>query len=110
MVEALKIEDLNVGTGAEAQAGKQVTVHYTGWLAEGGKKFDSSHDRGKPFSFLLGGGDVIKGWDQGVVGMKAGGRRRLTIPHHLAYGRRGYADLIPPRAALIFEVELLAVR
>lgn len=110
MVEALKIEDLNVGTGAEAQAGKQVTVHYTGWLAEGGKKFDSSHDRNKPFSFLLGGGDVIKGWDQGVVGMKVGGRRRLTIPHHLAYGRRGYADLIPPRAALIFEVELLAVR
>jgi len=110
MVEALKIEELNVGTGAEAQAGKHVSVHYTGWLAEGGKKFDSSHDRNKPFTFLLGGGDVIKGWDQGVVGMKVGGKRRLTIPHHLAYGRRGYADLIPPRAALIFEVELLAVR
>lgn len=110
MVETLQIEDLQVGAGAEAQTGKQVSVHYTGWLAEGGTKFDSSLDRGKPFSFQLGAGDVIKGWDQGVVGMKVGGKRRLTIPQHLGYGRRGFADLIPPRAALIFEVELLAVR
>lgn len=110
MAEALQIEDLKVGAGPTAEPGKHVTVHYTGWLAEGGKKFDSSRDRGKPFSFLLGGGDVIKGWDQGVVGMQVGGQRRLVIPQHLAYGRRGHTDLIPPRAALIFEVELLAVR
>ncbi len=110
MADALQIEDLEVGTGATTEPGKHVTVHYTGWLADGGKKFDSSHDRGKPFTFLLGGGDVIKGWDQGVVGMKVGGRRRLQIPQHLAYGRRGHSDVIPPRAALIFEVALLAVR
>lgn len=110
MSETLQIEDLQVGTGATAEPGKHVSVHYTGWLADGGAKFDSSHDRGKPFTFLLGGGDVIKGWDQGVVGMKVGGKRRLTIPQHLAYGRRGFADIIPPRASLIFEVELLAVR
>jgi FKBP-type peptidyl-prolyl cis-trans isomerase len=110
MSDELKIEDLAVGTGAVAEAGRQVTVHYTGTLAENGRKFDSSHDRGKPFSFQLGAGDVIKGWDQGVAGMKVGGKRRLTIPHHLAYGRRGFADVIPPRAALIFEVELLGVK
>jgi FKBP-type peptidyl-prolyl cis-trans isomerase len=110
MSEELQIEDIVVGTGATAETGKQVSVHYTGWLVEGGSKFDSSHDRGKPFSFQLGAGDVIKGWDQGVIGMKVGGKRRLTIPHHLAYGRRGYGTLIPARAALRFEVELLAVK
>ena len=110
MADALQIEDLQVGAGPTAEPGKQVSVHYTGWLAEDGKKFDSSHDRGKPFAFQLGAGDVIKGWDQGVVGMQVGGRRRLTIPQHLAYGRRGFGTLIPPRAALIFEVELLSVR
>jgi FKBP-type peptidyl-prolyl cis-trans isomerase len=109
MAEELQIEDIVVGTGASAEPGKQVTVHYVGWLVEGGQKFDSSRDRGRPFNFQLGSGDVIKGWDQGVVGMKVGGTRRLTIPQHLAYGRRGYADLIPPRAALCFEVELLKV-
>lgn len=109
MSETLQIEDLQVGDGAEAGPGKQVSVHYTGWLTDG-KKFDSSLDRGKPFAFQLGAGDVIKGWDQGVVGMRVGGKRRLTIPQHLGYGRRGFGDVIPPRATLIFEVELLAVR
>ncbi len=107
--EALKVEDLVVGAGAEAVAGKNVKVHYTGWLTSG-KKFDSSVDRGQPFSFPLGGGRVIKGWDQGVAGMKIGGRRRLTIPPHLGYGAGGAAGgLIPPNATLIFEVELLGV-
>jgi FKBP-type peptidyl-prolyl cis-trans isomerase len=110
MAEELQIEDIVVGTGATAEPGKQVSVHYTGWLVEGGNKFDSSVDRGRPFNFQLGAGDVIKGWDQGVVGMKVGGKRRLTIPQHLAYGRRGFSDVIPPRAALLFEVELLAVK
>lgn len=110
MAEELQIEDITVGTGASAEPGKQVTVHYTGWLVEGGTKFDSSRDRGRPFSFQLGAGDVIKGWDQGVVGMKVGGVRRLTIPQHLGYGRRGFGDIIPARAALRFEVELLAVK
>lgn len=110
MADALHIEDLQIGAGPTAESGKQVTVHYTGWLAEGGNKFDSSLDRGQPFSFQLGAGDVIKGWDQGVVGMQVGGRRRLTIPQHLAYGRRGFGNIIPPRATLIFEVELLAIR
>ena len=110
MAEELQIEDIVEGTGATAEAGKQVSVHYTGWLVEGGAKFDSSLDRGRPFDFQLGAGDVIKGWDQGVVGMKVGGKRRLTIPHHLGYGRRGYSTVIPPHAALLFEVELLAVK
>ncbi|MDC0722351.1 FKBP-type peptidyl-prolyl cis-trans isomerase [Nannocystis bainbridge] len=110
MAEELQIEDIVEGTGATAEAGKQVRVHYTGWLVEGGAKFDSSLDRGRPFDFQLGAGDVIKGWDQGVVGMKVGGKRRLTIPHHLGYGRRGFSDAIPPHAALLFEVELLAVK
>jgi FKBP-type peptidyl-prolyl cis-trans isomerase FkpA len=110
MAEELQIEDLVVGAGETAEPGKQVTVHYTGWLVENGQKFDSSRDRGRPFSFLIGAGDVIKGWDQGVVGMKVGGTRRLTIPQHLGYGRRGFADIIPPRAALLFEVELLSVK
>ena len=109
MADALQIEALEVGTGATAEPGKHVTVHYTGWLADGGKKFDSSHDRGKPFTFLLGGGDVIKGWDQGVAGMKVGGKRKLVIPAALGYGDRGAGGVIPPGATLIFEVELLKV-
>ncbi|HEY3356658.1 MAG TPA: FKBP-type peptidyl-prolyl cis-trans isomerase [Polyangia bacterium] len=105
----LKIEELQVGTGVEAVVGKTVDVHYTGWLTDG-TKFDSSVDRGKPFSFRLGGGQVIKGWDQGVAGMKVGGKRRLTIPSDLAYGDRGFPGAIPPGATLVFEVELLGVR
>jgi len=106
--DELKIEDLTEGTGQEAVPGQQVTVHYTGWLVDG-KKFDSSVDRGKPFIFPLGGGRVISGWDQGVQGMRIGGKRRLTIPPHLGYGVRGAGALIPPNSTLIFEVELLAV-
>jgi len=105
----LKYEDLKVGDGAEAKAGKVVEVHYTGWLASNGKKFDSSHDRKEPFKFPLGKGRVIKGWDEGVQGMKVGGKRKLTIPSKLAYGARGAGDDIPPDADLIFEVELLKV-
>jgi FKBP-type peptidyl-prolyl cis-trans isomerase len=108
MTDKLKVEDLNVGTGVEAVTGKQVTVHYVGTLTDG-SKFDSSRDRGKGFSFRLGGGQVIKGWDQGVAGMKVGGLRRLTIPSDLAYGDRGFPPVIPPRATLVFEVELLSV-
>jgi len=106
--DTLQIEDLKVGTGAEAIAGNQVTVHYVGTLTDG-KKFDSSRDRGKGFSFKLGGGQVIKGWDQGVAGMKVGGLRKLTIPPDLAYGDRGFPPVIPPRSTLVFEVELLSV-
>jgi FKBP-type peptidyl-prolyl cis-trans isomerase len=101
-------EDLVVGTGAEAKTGQKVSVHYTGWLTDG-KKFDSSKDRNSPFGFTLGQGMVIKGWDQGVVGMKVGGKRKLTIPGDLAYGARGFSNLIPPNATLVFEVELLKV-
>jgi FKBP-type peptidyl-prolyl cis-trans isomerase len=104
----LVIEDLKVGDGAEARAGAQVTVHYVGTLTDG-KKFDSSRDRGKGFGFKLGAGQVIKGWDQGVAGMKVGGLRKLTIPPHLAYGDRGFPGAIPPNSTLIFEVELLDV-
>ena len=105
----LRIEDLTVGTGAEVIAGAIVSVHYTGRLTDG-TKFDSSVDRGAPFSFQLGAGHVIKGWDDGVVGMKVGGTRRLTIPPELAYGDRDVGGgLIPPNSTLIFEVELLAV-
>ncbi|MCA1826077.1 MAG: FKBP-type peptidyl-prolyl cis-trans isomerase [Myxococcales bacterium] len=105
----LKIEDLVVGNGAEAVKGKQVMVHYTGWLTDG-KKFDSSKDRGQPFHFALGRGQVIQGWDDGVAGMKVGGKRKLTIPPELGYGKAGAGGVIPPDATLVFEVELLGVR
>ena len=104
--------DLVVGEGDEAVAGQMVEVHYTGWLDDGGKKgkkFDSSVDRGKPFGFPLGGGRVIKGWDEGVAGMKVGGKRTLIIPPALGYGERGAGGVIPPNATLIFDVELIKV-
>ena len=108
----LQFEDTVVGSGAEATAGKHVTVHYTGWLYENGQaglKFDSSKDRNDPFVFPLGAGHVIRGWDEGVQGMKVGGTRRLVIPADLGYGSRGAGGVIPPNATLLFEVELLAV-
>lgn len=107
--------DTKVGEGAEAVAGRNVSVHYTGWLYDEtflnhkGRKFDSSHDRGQPFDFQLGAGRVIKGWDQGVAGMKVGGQRTLVIPAHLGYGPIGAGEAIPPNTALVFEVELLGV-
>ncbi len=104
----LTIEEITVGTGAEARAGQRVSVHYTGWLTTG-TKFDSSVDRGRPFEFALGKGQVIAGWDQGVAGMKIGGKRKLTIPPELGYGARGAGGVIPPNATLVFEVELLGV-
>jgi FKBP-type peptidyl-prolyl cis-trans isomerase FkpA len=104
----LKYEDLKVGTGQKAKAGDTVTVHYTGWLKDG-KKLDSSLDRGQPFEFKLGAGWVIRGWDEGVQGMKVGGKRKLIVPPHLAYGQRG-AGLIPANAELTFDVELLKVQ
>ncbi len=106
--EGLQIEDAVVGTGDEAVAGKRVSVHYTGTLLDG-KKFDSSRDRGQPFQFNLGAGEVIRGWDQGVAGMKVGGQRKLTIPPELGYGSRGAGGAIPPNATLLFDVELLGV-
>lgn len=109
----LQYEDTTAGEGAEAKAGQQVTVHYTGWLRNDdgsqGAKFDSSKDRNDPFQFNLGAGQVIRGWDEGVQGMKVGGKRRLTIPASLGYGARGAGGVIPPNATLIFDVELLAV-
>jgi FKBP-type peptidyl-prolyl cis-trans isomerase len=105
----LEYLDLAVGTGREAGPGDTATVHYTGWL-ENGTKFDSSHDHGKPFSFRVGAGQVIKGWDEGVTGMKVGGKRKLTVPPHLGYGGRGAGGVIPPNAKLTFEVELLGLR
>jgi FKBP-type peptidyl-prolyl cis-trans isomerase FkpA len=104
----LTIEELVVGAGDAAGAGQQVTVHYTGWLTNG-SKFDSSKDRGEPFVFPLGKGQVIKGWDEGVQGMKVGGKRKLTIPPALGYGAHGAGGVIPPGATLLFEVELLKV-
>lgn len=101
-------EELAIGNGAEASAGQQVTVHYTGWLTNG-TKFDSSKDRDDPFVFGLGQGQVIKGWDEGVTGMKVGGKRKLTIPPQLGYGARGAGGVIPPHATLVFEVELLNI-
>ncbi len=104
----LQITDLKVGDGAEAVTGKVVTVHYTGTLTNG-NKFDSSLDRNQPFTFNLGGGQVIKGWDQGVVGMKVHGKRKLVIPPDMAYGAQGRPPVIPPNSTLIFEIELLDV-
>jgi hypothetical protein len=106
----LQYWDLKQGTGATASTGKTVSVHYTGWLAKDGKKFDSSVDRGQPFMFQLGAGQVIKGWDEGVSGMKVGGKRQLRIPPDLGYGNRGAGGVIPPNATLIFDVELLGVK
>jgi FKBP-type peptidyl-prolyl cis-trans isomerase len=103
----LQYIETQLGTGPEAVSGKSVTVHYTGWLTDG-NKFDSSRDRGQPFRFGLGAGQVIKGWDEGVQGMKVGGRRKLTIPASLGYGERGVGP-IPPGATLVFAVELLGV-
>ena len=109
MPDGLKYTDDQVGTGAEATTGKTVSVHYTGWLLDG-TKFDSSRDRNQPFSFPLGRGQVIKGWDEGVAGMKVGGKRTLVIPPDLGYGARGAGGVIPPNATLKFEVELLDVK
>ena len=104
----MKIEKLVLGTGASPKRGETVTVHYAGWLADG-TKFDSSIDRGEPFAFALGTGQVIGGWDQGVATMRVGDKARLTIPPELAYGAAGYPGAIPPNATLIFEVELLSI-
>ena len=115
-VDRLQVTDLVVGSGAEAVAGKRVTVHYSGWLYDPaqvdakGKPFDSSREAGRPFTFVLGAGQVIAGWDQGVQGMRVGGQRRLVIPHPLAYGERGAGGVIPPRASRVFDVELLDAR
>ena len=105
----LQLRDEMIGGGPEARAGSHVAVHYTGTL-ESGAKFDSSRDRGKPFEFVLGAGSVIRGWDEGVVGMRVGGRRRLVIPAALGYGARGFPPVIPANATLVFDVELLEVR
>jgi FKBP-type peptidyl-prolyl cis-trans isomerase FkpA len=104
----LQIDDMKIGTGAEAVAGKPVTVHYVGTLTNG-SKFDSSRDRNEGFQFTLGVGQVIKGWDEGVAGMKVGGMRKLTIPPEMGYGARGFPPVIPGGSTLIFEVELLKV-
>jgi peptidylprolyl isomerase len=104
----LDIQDLKVGNGAEAVSGKSVTVHYVGTLTNG-NKFDSSRDRGKGFTFMLGAGQVIQGWDKGVAGMKVGGLRKLTIPPEMGYGAGGFPPVIPPNSTLVFEVELLSV-
>jgi FKBP-type peptidyl-prolyl cis-trans isomerase len=115
MVNALEIDELKPGAGAAITAGQKAVVQYTGWLYETsapdkkGKEFDSSRNSGKPFSFVVGAGQVIKGWDQGVLGMKVGERRRLTIPADLAYGDVGAGGVIPPGATLVFDVDLVAV-
>src|SRR5688500_4514993 len=106
---SLKVEDLKVGTGAEATPGKTVTGHYVGTLTDG-SKFDSSRDRNEGFTFPLGAGRVIQGWDKGVAGMKVGGLLKLTIPPEMGYGARGFPPVIPPNSTLVFEVELLDVR
>ena len=108
MINELEIIDLKVGEGKEAVKGALITTHYTGWL-EDGTKFDSSHDRGQPFQCVIGTGRVIKGWDQGLVGMKVGGKRKLFVPAHLAYGERQMGAVIKPNSNLIFEIELLEV-
>lgn len=105
---SLHIEDLTIGEGAEAIKGKDITVHYTGWLTDG-TKFDSSLDRRQPLTITLGVGQVIQGWDEGFAGMKVGGKRRLTIPPEMGYGAHGAGGVIPPNATLVFEVELLDV-
>jgi FKBP-type peptidyl-prolyl cis-trans isomerase len=113
MPDGLKYADTKTGDGAAAKAGNKVSVHYTGWLSDNGakgKKFDSSVDRGQPFQFILGQHQVIAGWDEGVAGMKVGGKRTLTIPPELGYGARGAGGVIPPNATLIFDVELLQVQ
>jgi FKBP-type peptidyl-prolyl cis-trans isomerase FkpA len=107
--DGLQYWDIKTGTGDTAKAGETVTVHYTGWLTNG-KKFDSSVDRNEPFKFQLGAGQVIKGWDEGVAGMKVGGKRQLRIPPELGYGARGAGGVIPPNATVIFDVELLGVK
>ncbi|MBP7693490.1 MAG: FKBP-type peptidyl-prolyl cis-trans isomerase [Anaerolineales bacterium] len=109
MAEPLKIEKLTTGTGVQPKKGSRVAVHYTGWLTDG-RKFDSSVDRGQPFEFVLGAGQVIPGWDEGVAALCVGDKARLTIPPELGYGARGAGGVIPPNATLIFEVELLGVR
>jgi FKBP-type peptidyl-prolyl cis-trans isomerase FkpA len=114
-VATLEVGELQVGSGAPITAGQKAVVQYTGWLFETsapdkkGKQFDSTRTSGQPFSFVVGGGQVIKGWDQGVLGMKVGGRRRLTIPADLGYGDVGAGDVIPPGAALVFDIELVAI-
>ena len=108
MTNELKVEDLIIGEGKECVRGALILAHYTGWL-EDGTKFDSSHDRGRPFECVIGTGRVIKGWDIGMMGMKTGGRRKLFVPAHLAYGERQMGALIKPNSNLIFEIELLQV-
>src|ERR1700677_1654622 len=114
-VNSLEIEDLKIGTGAQIAAGQQAVVQYTGWLYEAsaadkkGKEFDSSANSGQPFRFVIGGGQVIKGWDQGVAGMRGGGSKRLIIPADLAYGAEGAGGVIPPGATLVFEVSLVGI-
>ena len=108
MLKGMKLESITSGAGPSPKHGDKVTVHYTGWLTDG-TKFDSSVDRGEPFSFVLGVGQVIQGWDQSVARMRVGDKTRLTIPSDLAYGEQGYPGAIPPNATLIFEVELLSI-
>jgi len=105
----LKVTDIKVGSGPMAESGSQVAVHYTGWLTDG-TKFDSSLDRGQPISFAIGSGQVIRGWDEGLKGMRVGGKRKLTIPSSMAYGAEGRPPVIPPDATLVFEVELMDAR